>query len=291
MISLGIVGVGKWAARYAETVRRSFPDVHISCAARRSAARPDFLPDSAELFTDWREMIRKQRMDGIVVCAHPDVHVDVAHAALSAGCPVMVEKPVALTFAETSRLNEVQGRAPLLVNHVHLFAPAFCLLKEILRGNVRAMESEGSNSGPRRGYSSLYDYGPHDVAMCLDVMERDPARISCVRTESGAGEMFDISLEFGSVTSSSRVGNGGYSRMRRLRVLDGLHNFVYDDTAADKLTFDGAPLPVSPELPLTRAISVFLGAISGRPDPRLGLGMALRVAAVLDECARQSLPA
>lgn len=290
-IKLGIVGLGRWASKYIETISKNFPNVQISCASRSKPVKPDFLPESTYFFDRWEDMINAGWFDGLIVCAHPGIHVDVALAAVDQGMPIMIEKPLAFSYDEASRLAKTKPSAPILVNHVHLFSPAYSRMKEMISGRVKSIKTEGSNNGPFRDYSSLYDYGPHDVAMCLDLTNTDPIRVSCSRTgrvtNPSHGDLFDIDLDFGNFISKSKVGNAALKRSRSVHLQTDSQDFLYDDVSSTKLCLNDKNTHISSEAPLKCAIQVFLDSMMGKPDNRLGLKLALRTASILDICANQ----
>ena len=54
-------------------------------------------------YTDYREMIRKERLDGVYLCLPPYVHGDPEEAVIEAGIHMLVEKPITLDLALASR--------------------------------------------------------------------------------------------------------------------------------------------------------------------------------------------
>jgi len=87
-----------------------------SAAARYSIPR---------VYTDFDEMLAKERPDVVHVMTPPATHCDLTVKALEAGCHVLVEKPMALTVAACDAMIEASGRCErtLCVMHNHLFDP------------------------------------------------------------------------------------------------------------------------------------------------------------------------
>ena len=166
MKRLGLIGLGAWGQRYLETVRRR-EDCSITTLARASEG------------TTWREVLelaRSGRLDGVIVATTPDSQVQIAKATLSAGIPALVEKPLGLSraVAESVLRGMPDPSPPLIVDYIHLYAPAYRRLKALVDGSaVVGITSEGENRGPFRGWSPLYDYGSHDAALCLDLLGVD----------------------------------------------------------------------------------------------------------------------
>ncbi|MGW9113845.1 Gfo/Idh/MocA family protein [Microbacterium sp. NPDC055683] len=78
--------------------------------ARAAAAAHEL--GAAESSADWREVIARDDIDIVDVCAPGDVHAEVAIAALAAGKHVLCEKPLARTVAEAERMAEAARTAP-----------------------------------------------------------------------------------------------------------------------------------------------------------------------------------
>lgn len=80
-----------------------------------------FDPARVRGYFDPRELLDNPRVHLVSICTHTDTHVDLAIAALQKGKHVLVEKPVALTSAETLRLAKVASESGTLC------MPAMCM--------------------------------------------------------------------------------------------------------------------------------------------------------------------
>lgn len=248
-VNFVLVGVGKFGQNYIKTLA-AFPDVSLTVANRQN----------------WRSLI-DNHPDGVIVCTPPDSHVEIAHYALQKAIPVMIEKPLSFSLTEAQSLLKI-NLAPILVNHIHLFAQDYQNIKNHIDiKEIRTINTTASSNSPPRTYSRLWDYGPHEIALILDLAQQYPKTIKC----SGKEPNFTITMEFDTFRSITDI---GYSDTRQ-RLLD-INNgqFIYDGMA-------------SKDLPLTNALKVFIDAIHGKPDYRLGLELPLKVMQVLDECQKQ----
>lgn len=301
MIRLGLVGVGRWGQRFIETVaRRPTRDAAITCFARARDARDVQIPGATQA-GDWREILDGHLCDGLLVVTPPDSHVEIVAHAAAAGMPALVEKPLALTADEVRRLARVLDqtpRVPVLVDHIHLYSPQFRKLKQLvaeLAMPVEEIESVGCGVGPVRDYSSLLDYGPHDLSMCLDLLGlAEPRRLGPARMrKTPAGELYEFDLQIGGAVAHIKVGNGATAKHRLFRVSGGGHTLAYDDLRAfdEKLLLDGQPVAVSNRKPLDTVVDEFVdtvalyrraGAVAG-PVGRGGVELALAVAEIIDD--------
>lgn len=256
-MKLLLVGNGKWAQNYISTLV-GLSDVQLKIANRDS----------------WKSLI-DEYPDGVIVCTPPSSHIEIAEYSLQRNIPTMIEKPLSLSYQEASTLK--QYRAPVLVNHIHLFSTAYQHLKSVITPQrINSIVSLGFNKGPVREYSGLWDYGCHDLSMILDLMNGCPSTISASEVRTKHGSLFNIKLKFGQTETESLVGNGGEKRVRKLKVeYDGL-----------KLVYDDKLRPSTHGLPLANALKVFLASINGGSDSRLGVGLALDVLKILEECQK-----
>ena len=91
-------------------------------------------------------------------------------------------KNLTLNLKEAQFLFELQEKYETIVkvNHVYLYHPLFRLLKKKIEDkvNLKSIYTLGGNYGPfRRDVSSLWDWGPHDLSMCLEIIGEYPSQI------------------------------------------------------------------------------------------------------------------
>jgi len=102
-VRIGIIGTGGIARNRHIPSFKAQPDVDIVAAA-------DVVADSLNevgakfaipnLYSDYRDMIAKESLDGVVICTPNKYHAPAAIDALNAGVHVLCEKPMALDPAE-----------------------------------------------------------------------------------------------------------------------------------------------------------------------------------------------
>ena len=309
---LGLVGVGAWGRRYADTISKR-TDCRLVAVARASS-RPGERIFGLPVSSDWHELIELQKraeLDGLIVASTPENQAEVVAAAIESGAPILAEKPLGFTQAVSERLLSLwtvsERRAPVLVNFVHLWAPAFVALQRLVRASggssaIRRITAQGCAAGPVRGWSTLYDYGPHDCAMLVRLLGSHGWHIVAAHRHDAVAaqtELFDFELRVGTIAVALQLGNGSRAKKRRFAVeLTGGRVLVYDDTAPhpNKLTVDGTPIGIATTLPLDAVIGDYLARIecwrSGSSIEALGeneLGFCCEVAGVLDALAASTL--
>lgn len=283
--ALGLIGPGPWGRNYIRTIEET-PRARLAATASR----------------DWRDLLQKPGVDGVIIATPPATHAEIAIAAIEAGLPVLVEKPLTLSLAEARDVldHAERRKARVLVDHIHLFQPAWAELKRRAGalGQLRSIRGVAGDFRPfRKDTTVLWDWGPHDIALCLDLIGRMPTDVSARRlraetTAEGDGEQVEIKLRFDDgATAELEVGNLTSPKRRTFEAIYDGGALIMDSLAADKLVFqtpdgDKKPVTVDDALPLTVAVERFADMIA-RPDEDLAsLRLAVDVVDVLDRCQR-----
>ncbi|MFQ5765188.1 MAG: Gfo/Idh/MocA family protein [Rhodospirillales bacterium] len=281
-LRLGLIGAGPWGRNYIRTIA-GMDGLSLARLASRNPESAGLVGPGCEVSADWRAVIEAGDLDGVIVATPPSTHAEIALAAIGQSLPVLVEKPMTLDPADADRIvgqAEAAG-AIVKVDHVHLYAAAWEALKRQAAGfgSLRAVTTEAGGWGPfRRETPMLWDWGSHDVAMCLDLVGRPPAEARARRREArdvegGRGEVVDIDLDFGGVTAAITVGSLFPEERRLFAASFERGALVYDDRADVKLRSGPSPgeaadpVPVAPGQPLARAVRSFAETVrKGRPD-------------------------
>jgi predicted dehydrogenase len=284
-LRLGLAGAGRWGRNYIRTIA-GLGDLRLARVASGNPATAGLVPADCQVVGSWRDLIDPSSLDGIILATPPSTHAEIARAAIVAGIPLLIEKPLALSAADARAIRELalKHRVLVLVEHTHLFSPAFRMLKVLAarHGGVREIHGEAGNQGPHRNdVSVLWDWGPHDVAMCLDLMQAAPTSVAC----AGMAETVEIRLAFPSCLASILLSNK-IDKARRFSVRCADAELVYDDLAAHKLLLDGKPVVIAADLPLTVAVREFAEAIAAGRADQGSLDLGVSVVEVLEACER-----
>jgi predicted dehydrogenase len=96
---IAVVGTGWWSTSAHIPALKDNPNAQLVAL---SDLRPDLLQRAAEAYsvsttyTDFREMLANEQLDGVVVCVNHSAHYEVAKGCLEAGFHVMLDKPMVL---------------------------------------------------------------------------------------------------------------------------------------------------------------------------------------------------
>jgi predicted dehydrogenase len=104
---IGVIGTGWWSTYAHLPALVANPEAEVAALAE---IRPDVLARAAErygvsrTYTDYRQMLVRERLDGAVVAVWHAAHFEVAQACLEAGLHLVLEKPMVLRAAHAQRL-------------------------------------------------------------------------------------------------------------------------------------------------------------------------------------------
>ncbi len=309
-LKLGLIGAGPWGRNFIHTIKE-MDGVGLTRLASANPESASLVDGDCEITTDWLEVAIAADLDGVIVATPPFTHAEIATRAVLAGNPVLVEKPLTLDPGEARELlniTEAEGGF-VLVDHIHLFSSAWEVLKREAEalGPVCAIVSEAGRWGPfREDAGVLWDWGPHDVAMCCDLLGRPPETVQAVVSESrqtpeGLGETLKLEADFGRGVSAGIVLSNlldGHRRYFRAYFNDCA--LVYDDTSPEKLVRHpllegskdklgpGEPLPVNDEMQMNRLIRTFGDAIREGSRDAASLRLGVSVVEILTR-AQQTL--
>ncbi len=172
VIRIGVIGVGFGAKVQAPAFEAEGFEVVAVCSRRaeraREAAASLGIPHS---YTDYRRMLEQPDLDAVSIVTPPNLHHDMAVAALDAGKHVLCEKPFAMDQAQAmAMLDKARStRLTAMVAHEFRFAPARSYVKELLeQGYIGELQSasvtlfmRGGPPGGRPGFDwrQQYSYG------------------------------------------------------------------------------------------------------------------------------------
>ena len=121
---------------------------------------------------DLKQLLDDPAVEAIAVATPPATHLEVAMAAIEAGKHVLVEKPLASSYAEGRALvnaAEEQG-VVLMCDHTYCYTPAVQRIRELVHsgvlGELQFVDSVRINLGlVQRDVNVLWDLAPHDLSI------------------------------------------------------------------------------------------------------------------------------
>ena len=150
MLKVGIIGVGFMGYTHFEGIQ-DLPNVRVSAICTRSQQKlagdwtmiqGNFGPAGGQVdlsgiagYTAYEELLADPDVDLVDICLPTGRHKEVALAAIAAGKPVLVEKPIAVGLDDAREIVSAaqEANVPLFVAHVLPFMPEFRFAADAIR--------------------------------------------------------------------------------------------------------------------------------------------------------------
>ncbi|HKK43365.1 MAG TPA: Gfo/Idh/MocA family oxidoreductase [Bacteroidales bacterium] len=149
MINWGIIGCGKVTEVKSGPAFNKVKDSRLVAVMRRNRelaedyARRHKVP---KVYSEAGELINDSDIDAVYVATPPGSHAEYAIAAIKAGKPVYIEKPMAVNYAECQKINDEAKKhnVPVFVAYYRRALPGFLMVKDLIEkgsiGKVRFVQ-------------------------------------------------------------------------------------------------------------------------------------------------------
>jgi len=301
-LRVAVIGVGHLGRHHAR-ILSSLPGVQLVAVVdtNQSRAREIAAAHGTDAVFDARDVLG--RVDAVTIAVPTESHKDIAVSFVTAGIPVLVEKPMARTLDEADAMigAAARHRVRLAVGHTERFNPAVDAARPLLT-NPRFIEVHRLGTFPERSLDIdvVFDLMIHDLDVVLSIVKSDVDSIEAVGVPvlTGRVDIANARLRFanGCIANltASRISR---DRVRKIRFFQPAA-YLSIDYAAQKVDLwrlerDGGPVPsiqggevdVVAEEPLERELADFVDAVrSDRPplvtgeDGRRALAVAQAIA-------------
>jgi len=187
MMRVGVIGYGYWGPNLV----RNFADLDDARVTVVADRRTDRLALAQRRYpgirvtTDPWDLIGDPSVDAVVIATPVALHFELANAALRAGKHVLVEKPIASTSDEASRLIDEAARRQLvlMVDHTFVYTGAVQKIHELVGGgelgDIYYYDSVRINLGLfQHDVDVLWDLAVHDLSIMDFVLPQQPVAVS-----------------------------------------------------------------------------------------------------------------
>ncbi|MBI5839270.1 MAG: Gfo/Idh/MocA family oxidoreductase [Chloroflexi bacterium] len=153
MTRVAVVGVGTMGRNHVR-VYSEIPDAELAAIVDQNTAAAESLSRMyhVPLYSDFREMVERERPEAISVAVPTEFHYEVVKQLLEMGCNVLVEKPIAATLSQAWEMIDLanQKGVVLTVGHIERFNPAVIDLKRRLENGElgRVFQVHARRVGP-----------------------------------------------------------------------------------------------------------------------------------------------
>ena len=173
-VGIAVIGAGYWgpnlvrnALRSASTCLTTVCDLDIGRAAKLAGSF-----SGVQATDNLQQVLEDPMVEAVAVATPAATHLEVAMAAIEAGKHVLVEKPLASSYADGRALVEAADErgVVLMCDHTYCYTPAVQRIRELLRsgvlGKLQFVDSVRINLGlVQRDVNVLWDLAPHDLSI------------------------------------------------------------------------------------------------------------------------------
>ena len=142
MAQLKGVGIGAgYFSHFQYEAWQRIPEVTITALCNRDPARAQIILEKFGVprhYTDYREMLEKEKPDFVDIITPPPTHLEMCRTAAELGLHVICQKPLAPTFAEARQIVDHTTRAGIrfMVHENWRFQPWYREIKRLLESGA-----------------------------------------------------------------------------------------------------------------------------------------------------------
>jgi myo-inositol 2-dehydrogenase / D-chiro-inositol 1-dehydrogenase len=220
----GVIGAG-WIAEEHVSILGRLDGVELAAVCDVDEARARRLADGAAAYTDWRQLLEREKPDAVFVCTPPLLHREITVEALGRGVHVYLEKPIARGLDDARAILDAAASSDAVCAVGYQWRGVEVLddLREALDGQELGLLI-GIGTGPTRsrpwflnrkeGGGNLLERASHGIDLERAVggevvsVQATASRVALAQSAGERGDIEDaatISLQFanGAVGSSS----------------------------------------------------------------------------------------
>jgi len=210
-MNIGIIGAGTITNGHVAGLKLipEMAKIVAICDVNVEAAQEKATEFNATVYSDYKEMLDKEKLDIALVCLPHFLHCPVGLDVLSKGIHLFLEKPMANTVAECRQLIEASkasGKA-LFVGQTHQYRSILLKAKELIKsgaiGEVKMIYDEivayynWENRKPwfldpkKAGGGALFNTSPHQVDHLLYLIDSPATKIKANVSALRPGQSID----------------------------------------------------------------------------------------------------
>jgi predicted dehydrogenase len=296
-LRIAVIGVGYLGRQHAR-ILSTLPDTELVAVVdtNRSRAEEIAAAHGTRAFSDYRDVVGL--IDAVTIAVPTQQHHDIAVPCLSAGIPVLVEKPMARSLVEAEAMIAVakQAGVALAVGHTERFNPAVVVARPLLTA-PRFIEVHRLGTFPERSLDIdvVFDLMIHDLDVVLSLVQSEVESMEAVGVPvlTGRVDIANARVRFanGCIANltASRISR---DRVRKIRFFQPAAYLSIDyaaqrvelwrlvKTAGAMPSIQGGDVEVVNEEPLKRELADFVDAVRARRAPAVTGDDGLRALAL-----------
>ncbi len=204
-LGIGLIGLGRHGMRYVRHLSDPLLGARLSAVCRRDAGQGRDVASrhGAKFFEHYEELVASPQVDAVVVVTPPSLCLPICLAAVKAGKPLLIEKPLACTGADARAMVRTAKAAgvPLMTAHTLRFDRAVLALKSqlasvgqrrylVLTNRVEPRPEVVRDPEDYGGRGVLLEIGIHQLDLIRFLTGEEVAEVRCEleRPSPGAAE-------------------------------------------------------------------------------------------------------
>lgn len=201
MLKVGVIGCGYWGPNLIRNFD-SLTDAKVVAVCDLDRARLAPIATeypSALLMTSAAQLIESPEIDAVAIATPVSTHFDLALAALKAGKHVLVEKPLAASSEQASRLTDeaAKRKLVLMVDHTFVYSGTVRTVRDLIGhdgvGDITYYDAVRVNLGLfRHDVNVLWDLAVHDLSIMDFLLDKRPCAVSASGAAHVAGQTENI---------------------------------------------------------------------------------------------------
>jgi len=240
---VGVVGVGYLGQIHAK-IYHAMDNVELVMLADTKLDSVQKLADQygCKATTNYLDLLDK--VDAVSIVVPTSLHFDVSQPFLEAGIATLLEKPIAATVDEASKLVDLaaQNDAPFLIGHLERYNPALrAVVEKVTDPKYIEVHRLGTFVERATDVDVITDLMIHDLDLVLSLVDEEPEEVQAIGASviTDHVDLANVRLSFASGAvaniTASRVSN---KRFRRFRVFgpEGYYGINLMDQELDIVT-------------------------------------------------------
>jgi len=310
---VGVVGVG-YLGRIHAKIYHQMPNVELVMIADTKLDSISDLADEYGCKATDKSLDLIDQVDAVSIVVPTSMHYDVTQPFLEAGIATLLEKPIAATVDEATKLVDLaaQNEAPFLIGHLERYNPALRTVAEkVAEPKYIEVHRLGTFVERATDVDVITDLMIHDLDLVLSLVDEEPNNVQAIGASviTDHIDLANVRLAFpsGAVANitASRVSN---KRFRRFRVFgpEGYYGVNLMDQKLDIVTKGDVPpdsqfpcleqehLSFDSEQPLQVELAHFVEVAQGKAMPMVtglqgmrALQLAQRIQSILRETSER----
>jgi len=184
-LRVGLIGIGGMGGcHYGNYKEVKGAKVVAVCDVRYDVAKEKTKDDEVTLYTDYKEMIKKEKLDMVDICTPSYLHAGIAVDCLKFGLNVLCEKPMTLNAQEAKKVLDAEkksGKAFMAAHVVRFMTPYAYLRNTIKNGELLRLDMKRISGIPtwsfedwmrdeKRSGGVVTDLSIHDIDFVQSVL-------------------------------------------------------------------------------------------------------------------------